>query len=135
MTKLEEAHLGRGEVAGPVGDVPVASRMLTRLENIVARRKGITVQEARVGIARAMRVPHKTLLHIRNQRRKSVQQFLMVGIRERLIEVLQAEIRECEHEIAIHRQIGTHHSENDLLEAEASIAAARNILHAAIKHS
>src|ERR1700730_15399873 len=100
MTELEESHFGK-RVTGPVSDIPVASRMLTLLEDTKARRTGFTVYKTRQKIASALSVPEKTLLHIRNQRRKSVPQFLMYGIRNLLIEALQAEIRSLEHEIAI----------------------------------
>ena len=133
MVDIEEAHFGRGRKSSPVSDVPKASRLLTLLEDTEARRKRITVNEARAGIARALRVPVKTLLHIRTQRRKSVQMFLMSGIRDRLIAVLQAEIVESEHQIAICRQIGLDCREDLFEEAAASIAAAKEILERAVK--
>src|ERR1700743_2253561 len=100
MTKLQESRFGE-KVAGPVSDVPVAARMLTLAEDTAADRKGFRVEEVRVGFARKLQVPAKTLLNIRNQRRKSVPSFLMFAIRDLLIETLQTEIAHLEHDIAI----------------------------------
>lgn len=133
MTNHEEAHFGRRRVTGPVSDIPVASRLLSLAEDTDARRRGFTVQEARQRIARVLKVPARTLLHIRNQRRKSVPQFLMSGIRDILIDVLQAEIRSLEHEIHIARQIGMDGREDAFLEAAASIEIARKILEGAVR--
>jgi hypothetical protein len=135
MSEFGEAHFGHGKKSGAVSDVPRASKMLKLLEDTEARRKRVTVNEARTGIARALRVPAKTLLHIRTQRRKSVQSFLLAGIRDRLIAVLQAEIVECEHQIAIYRQIGVDCREDLFQEAAASIAAAKDILERAVRSS
>jgi hypothetical protein len=127
MTKLEESHFGK-RVKGPVLDIPAASRMLTLAEDTEARRRGFTVEEARKGFARALKVPEKTLLHIRNQRRKSIPSFLMNGIRDVLIGVLQSEIAKLENEIAIAQRVGLDHWEDAFEQAAASIAAARSIL-------
>lgn len=129
MSGSQEAPFGKG---GSVSDVLKASKLVTLLEDTEARRKRITVREARTGIARALRVPTKTLLLIRRQRRKSVQSFLLAGIRDRLIAVLQAEIVESEHQIAICRQIGLDCREDLFEEAAASIVAAKEILARAI---
>jgi hypothetical protein len=102
--------------------------MLTLAEDTEARRRGFTVEEARKSFARALKVPEKTLLHIRNQRRKSIPSFLMNGIRDVLIGVLQSEIAKLEHEIAIAQQVGLDHREDAFEQAAASIAAARSML-------
>jgi hypothetical protein len=127
MMSLEESHFGK-RVTGPVFDIPAASRMLTLAEDTEARRKGFTVEEVRKGFARILKVPEKTLLHVRNQRRKSIPSFLMNGIRDVLIGVLQSEIAKLEHEIAIAQQVGLDHREDALEQAAASIAAARSML-------
>jgi len=127
MMSLEESHFGK-KVTGPVFDVPAASRMLTLAEDTEARRKGFTVEEARKGFARLLKVPEKTLLHIRHQRRKSIPSFLMNGIRDVLIGVLKSEIAKLEHEIAIAQQVGLDHREDAFEQAVASIAEARSIL-------
>ncbi len=130
MAEYGESHFGK-RVAGPVSDIPVASRMLTLLEDTKARRSGFTVQRVRRSFANRLSVPEKTLLHVRNQRRKSIPQFLMFGIRNLLIEVLQAEIRHLEHEIAIARQIGMDCREDAFEQAAASIDVARKLLETA----
>jgi hypothetical protein len=130
MTKLEESHFGK-RVTGQVFDIPAASRMLTLAEDTEARRKGFTVEEARKGFARILKVPEKTLLHIRSQRRKSIPSFLMNGIRDVLIQVLQSEIAKLENEIAIAQQVGLDHREDAFEQAAASIAAARRLLQSA----
>ena len=127
MMSLEESHFGK-RVTGPVFDIPAASRMFTLAEDTEARRKGFTVEEVRKGFARILKVPEKTLLHIRNQRRKSIPSFLMNGIRDVLISVLQSEIAKLEHEIAIAQQVGLDHREDAFEQAAASIAAARSML-------
>jgi hypothetical protein len=134
MSKLVEPHFGkRGQ--GPVTDIPAASRMLTLLEDTEARRKGFRVDQIRRRIAGRLSVPEKTLLHIRNQRRKSVPSFLLLGIRNLLIEVLQAEIAKLEHEISVAKQIGMDCREDAFEQAAASIAHARQILEGANQRS
>jgi hypothetical protein len=135
MSDIGEAHLGQKEMSGAGSDVPRASRMLRLLEDTEARRRRVTVNEARTAIARALRVPAKTLLNIRKGRRKAVQMCLLSGIRDRLIQVLQAEIAESEHQIAICRQIGLDCREDLFEEAAASLAAAKEILARAIGSS
>ena len=131
MSVHGEAHFGQKEMRG-VGDVPRASRMLTLLEDTEARRKRVTINEARTGIARVLRVAPKTLLNIRKQRRKAVENSLLTGIRDHLIAVLQLEIAEFEHQIHIARQIGVDCRDDLFQEAAASIAAAKEILERAI---
>jgi hypothetical protein len=130
MMSLGESHFGK-RVTGPVVDIPAASRMLILAEDTEARRKGFRVEEARRTFARRLAVPEKTLLHIRNQRRKSIPSFLMNGIRDVLIEVLKSEIAKLENEIAIAQRVGLDHREDALEQAAASIAAARSILKSA----
>ena len=132
MSVHGEAHFGQRNMSGVVSDVPRASAMLTLLEDTEARRKRVTVGEARMAIARTLRVSAKTLLNIRKRRRKAVENSLLTGIRDRLIAVLQLEIAECEHEIALYRQIGIDCREDLFVEASASINAARKILERAI---
>ena len=132
MSDIGEAHFGHGRMSGAASDVPRASRMLRLLEDTEARRRRTTVGEARTAIARALRVPVRTLLNIRKQRRKAVEMLLLSGIRDRLIEVLQAEIAESEHQIAICRQIGLDCREDLFEQAAASIVAAKEILARAI---
>jgi hypothetical protein len=133
MSVIGEAHFGQKNMSGAVSDVPRASTMLTLLEDTEARRKRVTVGEARTAIARTLRVPAKTLLNIRKQRRKAVQNSLLTGIRDRLIAVLQLEVQECEHLIALYRQTGVDCREDDFLAVATSIAAAKKILDRAIR--
>ena len=130
MSQFDGARFERRK--GPVSDVPVASRMLTLLEDTEARRRGISVQTARTSIARALRIPAATLRHLRNQRRKTVDYSVMGAIADRLVVVLQAEIAELDHELQIARQIGVDVRDDLFQEAAASIAAAKEILARAI---
>jgi hypothetical protein len=107
--------------------------MLVLLEDTEARRKRVTVDQARTGIARALRIPARTLLNIRKQRRKLVENSLLTGIRDRLIAILQAEIVDCEFLIALYRQTGVDCREDDFLAAAASISAAKEILARAVR--
>jgi hypothetical protein len=127
MSHNEEARFERRKV-GPVSDVPIASRLLTLLEDTQARRRGVSIEVARSGIARALRIPATTLRHIRIQRRKTVESFLLSGIRDQLIVTLQQEIAEIEHELCIARQVGLDVREDAYLQASAAIATARAIL-------
>lgn len=127
MSGFENSRFGK-RAAGPVLDVPVAARRLALAEDTAANRKGVRVEEVRRGFARFLRVPVKTLENIRSERRKSVPAFLMDGIRDVMIEVLEAEIAHLEHEITIARQVGMDHREDTFEEAAASIAAARALL-------
>lgn len=131
MANHQESRFGDGRKSGPVSDIPVASHMLTLAEDTDARRKGFTVKQARERFARMLKVPTRTLLHIRAKRSKSVPHFLMTGIRDILIDVLQAEIRALENQIAIARQVGADCNDNAFGEAAASLDAARQILAAA----
>jgi hypothetical protein len=131
MSHSNEARFERRKF-GPVSDVPIASRMLRLLEDTEARRKGVSVETARTGIARALRIPTATLRHLRSQRRKTVESFLLAGIRDRLIITLQSEIAELEHQIHIHRQVGVDCREDAFLEAATAVAVAKRILAAAI---
>ena len=127
MAELEESRFGTG-VTGPVSDIPAASRMLILAEDIEARRRGFRVEDARQNFARRLKVPTKTLLHIRTQRRKSIPAFLMNGIRDLLINVLQSEIAKLEDEISIARKVGLDDRTDDLAKAASAIAAARILL-------
>lgn len=127
MTELGESHFGK-KVTGPVSDIPAAARMLALAEDTEANRQGFRVETVRQRFARVLKVPEKTLLHIRNQRRKSIPSFLMSGIRNIMIEVLQAEIVRLQHQIDIARQIGLDDREDDYEQAAASIAFARQLL-------
>jgi hypothetical protein len=128
MKDHEEAHFGQRKVAASVSDIPVASRWLTLAEDTRARQTGFTVSDVRDSFASKLKVPAKTLRLIRGEKRKSVPHFLMSGIRNLLIEVLHAEIRSLEHEIAVARQVGMDCREDAFEQASASIAAARKIL-------
>lgn len=127
MSGFENSRFGKRAV-DPVLDVPVAARRLALAEDTAANRKGVRVEQVRKGFARFLKVPAKTLENIRTGRRKSVPAFLMDGIRDVMIEVLQTEVAHLEHEIAIARQVGMDHREDTFEEAAASIATARALL-------
>jgi hypothetical protein len=55
----------------------------------------------------------------------------MARIRAEFVSVLQNEITRLEHEINLARQVGLDHRDDDLQEAEAQVAAAKEILRAA----
>jgi hypothetical protein len=128
MKGHEEARFGQSKVAASVSDIPVASRWLTLAEDTRARQTGFTVGDVRDSFAGKLKVSAKTLRLIRGEKRKTVPHFLMSGIRNLLIEVLHAEIRSLEHEIAVAKQVGMDCREDAFEQASASIAAARKIL-------
>jgi hypothetical protein len=109
-------------------DIEVASGMVARVEGILSEREGLTLEEIRPRVARALSVPVRTVLHIRNQRRKTVTSRMMDGLRGLLVDVLQAEIARLEHEVHIHKQIAGSHRDDDLAAVETAVAHARALL-------
>lgn len=69
-----------------------------RLEKREAKRKGITVKEARQSIANHIGVPIGTLENVRRGRLKGVREWVSTRIRAALIEQIKKEIRGLEHE-------------------------------------
>lgn len=109
-------------------EIEIASGMVTRVEGILSQRHGLTLDEVRPQVARALRVPVRTVLHLRNQRRKTVTWRLMESLRGLLVEVLQAEIVRLEHEVHVYKQIAGSHRDDRLAAAEAQVVAARRAL-------
>jgi hypothetical protein len=108
----------RGKAVSATADVQTASGMLSRIEAI----------EGRPHLAKRLRASPGTLENLRRLRLKTVPSWLMDRLRAELVAVLSNEVRKLEHEIHIHRQIGSRHSDDDLRAAEAQIAAAKKIL-------
>lgn len=112
-------------------DVEAVHRFARTIEDAEAKRRGVPVSEARVSIARRLRTSPGTLENIRRLRTKIVPNWLMARIKSEFVSVLQAEIVRLEHEICVAKQVGLHHSDDDLQAAEAQMEAARQILRAA----
>lgn len=112
-------------------DIATANRFVEVIENAEAKRRGIRVGEARPIVARRLGASPGTLEGIRRLRTKIVPNWLMARIKAQFVSVLQDEIARLEHEITVAKQIGLHHSEDDLQAAEAQMVAAKEILRAA----
>jgi hypothetical protein len=114
-----------------VGDAEIASSMLARLEDLHAERSKLSVGKVRSIVARNVKAGTGTLANIRKQRRKTIPASLMAAIRKELVEVLQAEIRGMEHEIATLKQVG---ADPDAIGAAASsLHATRALIKAAMR--
>jgi hypothetical protein len=111
-----------------VADVATLNGMARSLERSEARRIGTTLTQARKTVARRLGVTPSTFDNYLYGRVKVVPNWLMGKVRAELISVLQSEAAHLEHEIQLHRQTGSHHSEDALASAESQLAAAREIL-------
>jgi hypothetical protein len=114
-----------------VSDVETVCRFARAIEDAEARRLGVRISEARISLARHLRTSPGTLENIRRRRIKIVPNWLMARIKAEFVSVLQSEIARLEHEITIARQVGTHHSDGVLQEAQAQVFAAKEVLRAA----
>lgn len=119
---------GESNQMNAIADVETVHRFARVVEDAEARRLGVRVTEARISLARRLRTSPGTLEGIRRLRTKVVPHWLMARIKAEFVSVLQSEISRLEHEIAVCKQIGFHHSDHALQEAEAQMAAARKIL-------
>ncbi len=111
-----------------VSDIEAVHRFARAIEDAEAKRLGVRVSEARRSLASRLRTSPGTLEGIRRLRTKVVPHWLMARIKAEFVALLQSEITRMEHEISIARQVGLHHSDNALQEAEAQMAAAKEIL-------
>jgi hypothetical protein len=84
--------------------------------------------QARKDIARRLGITDDQIENFRSLRTKIVPHWLMNRVRAELFSVLQLEVQNLEHEIQLHKQIGSDYRDVDLASAQAQIAAARAIL-------
>ena len=111
-----------------VSDVEALNEMARSLERSEARRIGTSLTQARKIIARRVGVTASAFENFLYRRTKVVPNWLMSRVRSELISVLQLEVAKLEHEIQLHKQIGSDHRESDLASAETQLEAARKIL-------
>jgi hypothetical protein len=109
-------------------DVALLNGMARALERSEARRAGTTLTQARKSVARRVGVTASAFENFLYQRTKVVPSWLMHRVRAELISVLQLEVQNLEHEIQLHRQTGSAHSDDALASAETQLEAARQIL-------
>ncbi len=109
-------------------DIEALNGMARSLERSEARRIGTTLTQARKVVARRIGVTSSAFENYLYQRTKTVPSWLMGRVRAELISVLQLEIQNLEHEIQLHKQSGSPHTDDALASAEAQVAAARKIL-------
>jgi hypothetical protein len=134
MTSIRDGYLEpKSEPMSAASDVLIVNRFARTLENVEARRLGISENDARGRIADRLGVLPGTLENIRRLRTKIVPNWLMNKVRLELIAVLQLEIRRLEHEVHIARQAGSDHRDDDLLAAETQLAKAREALRGGVK--
>lgn len=128
MSGVSEPQCGAGAMRSAADDVAMVSGWLRRIERHEAARDEVFSTDARAGLARRLKTTPAVLKHIRDKRRKEVSSWLMRAIRGVLIDVLQREIRELEHEAHLALQIGLDHRDDALGEAQAALATAKEIL-------
>lgn len=109
-------------------DVTDAERFARYVEDAEATRLGVKLSEARPVVARRLGASPGTLENLRRGRLKIIPNFLMARIRSEFVAVLQSEVTRLEHEIALARQTGMDHRENDLAAAQTQLVAAKKIL-------
>jgi hypothetical protein len=108
--------------------VDAASDWARRLEDDVARRRGITVAEARAVVARDTLVPAGTLENLRKRRLKNLGVYAYQQIKSALIRQLQSELRALEHEIHVLRATGVDPRSDEMAEAIAGLQKVREAL-------
>lgn len=111
-----------------VADLKNLNAMTRSLERSEVRRVGSKLMQARKNIARRIGITDDQIENFRSLRTKIVPHWLMNRVRAELITVLQLEVQNLEHEIQLHRQAGTDHSDDALASAQAQIMSAREIL-------
>lgn len=116
-----------------VSDVETLNGMTRSLERSEARRLGTGLLQARKNIARRLGITADTIENFRALRAKMVPHWLMNRVRAELVSALQSEVLNLEHEIQLHKQIGTQHTDHALASAAAQLAAAREILRGEVK--
>ena len=126
MTVIRNGEIRRGAMAAAETDIEMASGSLEMLEWLMARRKRRTVEENRPAIARSLDVSVTAVERIRHKRRKVIPSWVMAGIRAKLIDALQQEIAELEHEINIAHHLGVR--EDSYLQVAAALQTARALL-------
>ena len=111
-----------------LSDIDSITCMARSLERSEARRIGTSLTLARKSVARRIGVTASAFENFLYRRTKVVPNWLMSRVRAELISVLQLEVQKLEHEIQLHRQIGTDHSDDALSSVEAQLETARKIL-------
>lgn len=111
-----------------VSDIDKFNGMTRWLERSEARIAGTDLIPTRKSIARRLGISADTIENFRSLRNKIVPHWLMNRVHAELGSALQLEMQKLEHEISLHRQIGTHHSDAALAAAAAQLEAARKIL-------
>lgn len=128
MSSSDDGRSIKGLGMSAVGDVQAANTLLGRLERIEISRRGISMGEARTSIAGKLRTSPGTLENVRRFRIKTIPSWLMERIRAELVAALKHEIARCEHEIHIQLQIGARPDQDDLVAAQAQVAAVKLLL-------
>lgn len=135
MTANEDGEYRQGAMVAATSDVTVASRYLESLEDLNANQKGVTVEDNRPSIARALNISVSSVHNLRRHRRKSVPSWLRDKIVSLFIEVAQNEIRLLEHEIAVAKQVGMDPRDGALVAACARAAALHALLQTTVGSS
>lgn len=128
MTAKRDGQIGQGAMAAAASDRLIASRYLTRAEDLLAGQRKRTVEDNRPYVARALRISASTVHNIRRARRKIVPGWLKEKIVGLFIEAAQAELMAIEHEIEVARQIGLGNGDGALIAARARAANLVSIL-------
>lgn len=123
-----DGYFDQGPTMSASSDTATANELLLRLENFEARRLNTSPKRVRSTMASRLRAMPGTLENIRRLRLKTIPSWLMSRMRGELVSAMQHEIARLEHELAIHRQIGTDPGSNDFAKAEAALGAARQIM-------
>lgn len=111
-----------------VANVEHAQGFARRLEEREAVRSGAPLSVVRPVVARRIGISPGTLENLRRGRLKDVRKGVFDSLRAGVIQELEAEMRRCEHELAVLRQIGTDPRSDEISSVEASLASAREAL-------
>jgi hypothetical protein len=107
----------------------VRARDWTRaLEEKEARRRGLSVKDARAVVARKIGATVAALEHVGRGRAKRITVDLFARLRSLIIDELQREITAAQHEIEIARKAGLDGDCPEMAALEAGAAAARRLM-------
>ncbi|CAB4145833.1 hypothetical protein UFOVP1204_57 [uncultured Caudovirales phage] len=105
-----------------------ARKWATDLGSAEASNSGHPLPVACKSVARRLGLPVSSIDNIRRGRVKSVSARVLDRIRSAIISKIQQEMRELEHELEVAMRASTHPLDDEILQAQAALAAARSIL-------
>lgn len=112
-----------------VATVQTAARMSRALEDKTSHQTGLDLTESRKAISRETKVSVHTLANLRRDPPR-LGEIAATWVTQQLagfmIRTLEAEVARAEHDLAITRQLATRHDADEIFEAQAVVAKARD---------